>query len=100
MPSGAENIEEEIEKPRAIKWLDQLPNMSEEAKLKGLVSNKSNEDLVHKMEEDLTPIDTHKHAVKTKCAIKPFKIDINKLTGLKNFSELSPDPLALPHYAP
>ena len=77
--------------------------MSEEAKLKGLVTNKSEEDLVHKVAEDLTPIDTHKDVERNKtglkCTIKPFIIDINKLTGLKNFTEISSNPLALPHYA-
>ena len=34
-----------------------------------------------------------------KSAIKPFKIDQNKLTGLPNFTEISKDPLALPPYA-
>ena len=50
----------------------------------------------------MVPIATHKDASKLtglKKTIKNFQIDINKLTGLRNFTELSPDPLALPHYA-
>lgn len=66
------------------------------------MTNKSCEDLVHKKTEDLTPVVNHKLPEKQtgiKRAIKQFKIDTNKLTGLKNFAELSPDPLALPAYA-
>ena len=58
--------------------------------------------MVHKKAEDLTPIDTHKDAAKQvgiKKTIKNFEIDKNKLTGLRNFTEISLDPLALPPYA-
>jgi hypothetical protein len=34
-----------------------------------------------------------------KRAIKPFKMDVNQMTGISNFSEISPDPLKLPDYA-
>ena len=55
---------------RAIIWVD------EKGQQKGLVTNKSNEDLVHRVAEDLTPIETHKQDAmrknKLKCAIKPF----------------------------
>ena len=34
-----------------------------------------------------------------KSALKPFKIDNNKLTGLKNFTTICKDPLAIPAYA-
>lgn len=34
-----------------------------------------------------------------KSSLKPFKIDQNQLTGLRNFTEISKDPLALPAYA-
>ena len=57
---------------------------------------------MHKKVEDLVPIETHKDASKQtglKRTIKQFEIDRNKLTGLRNFTDLSPDPLALPHYA-
>lgn len=57
---------------------------------------------MHKKAEDLMPVDTHRDASKQtgiKKSIKQFSIDRNKLTGLKNFTELSPDPLALPPYA-
>ena len=98
-----------------IKWIDEKVDAStadasataaDKAKtatpIKGLVTNKSCEDLNLKKLEDLKPIDTHKNPAKQtgiKRAIKPFNIDVNKLTGLKNFTELSPNPLALPPYA-
>ena len=66
------------------------------------MTNKSCEDLVHKVAEELVPIDNHKLAEKQtgiKRTIKPFEIDRNKLTGLRNFTDISPNPLALPHYA-
>lgn len=89
------------DKVRALKWLDEEAK-SEEEKKKGLVTNDSCEDLVHKKTEDLTPVDNHKLPEKQtgiKRTIKQFNIDTNKLTGLKNFAELSPNPLALPAYA-
>ena len=49
--------------------------MTEEEKKKGLVTNKSCDDLNWKKAEDLVPIDTHKDAAKKsalKSAIKPF----------------------------
>lgn len=58
---------------------------------------------MHKVAEDLTPIETHKQdavrKAKLKCAIKPFQIDVNKITGMSNFTEICSDPLALPSYA-
>lgn len=98
-PTGKEQLPE---KTRAIKWLDEENKGDVEKQKAGLVTNKSCEDLVHKKVEDLVPIDTHKQPEKQtglKKTIKTFQIDTNKLTGLKNFSELSPDPLALPAYA-
>ena len=98
-------------KPRAIKWIDEAPQDSssapkdndEQAKKRGsLVTNRSCDDLVHKKAEELSPVEVHKDASKQtgmKRAIKQFEIDRNKLTGLRNFTELSPDPLALPAYA-
>ena len=97
-------------KPRAIKWIDEAPPAAKEAadqpakeeQKKTLVTNKSCEDLVHKKTEDLTPIETHKDPSKQtglKRTIKQFEIDRNKLTGLRNFTDISPDPLALPPYA-
>lgn len=86
----------------AIKWIDQKEGLSEEEKKRGLVTNKSSEDLNNKKAEDLTPVDVHRDATKQvgiKKTIKNFKLDINKLTGLRNFNELSSDPLALPSYA-
>ena len=96
-------------KPRAIQWIDEAPAAKEapeqpakEEQKKTLVTNKSSEDLIHKKAEELTPIETHKDASKQtglKRTIKQFEIDRNKLTGLRNFNEISPDPLALPPYA-
>jgi hypothetical protein len=67
--------QEEINpKQRAIKWYDEGVKTEEEKK-KGLVTNNSCEDLVHKVAEELIPIDTHKDIAKQtgiKCAIKPF----------------------------
>jgi len=48
----------------AIKWLDLRENLTEEEKKKGLVTNNSREDLVHKVAEELVPIDNHKLAEK------------------------------------
>ena len=44
-------------------------------------------------------VTSHKNEKTTKSCIKPFKIDNNQLTGLKNFTEISKEPLALPSYA-
>ena len=59
-------------------------------------------DLIYKDPNNLNAIITHKNEEKNKSlksAIKPYKIDNNQLTGLKNFTDLSKDPLALPSYA-
>ena len=98
-PSADENPTKP--RPRALKWLDESAKTAEEKK-KGLVTNNSKDDLVHKVAEDITPVDNHKDAVKSstvKKAIKDFNLCRNKLTGLKNFTEISLDPLALPVYA-
>jgi len=67
-------IEEQASsKPRAIKWIDEGSEKNE--KKNGLVTNKSSEDLTHKVAANLTPIETHKDAQKQlsiKSAIKPF----------------------------
>ena len=76
--------------------------MTEEETKKGLVTNDSKLDLVHKKAEDLTPIENHKDAerqIGIKRTIKVFELDKNKLTGLKNFTEVRTDPLERPHYA-
>lgn len=64
-----------------------------------LVTNDSKEDLILKPVADLKPVSAHKKQPTLKSAIKTFKIDNNKLTGLKNFNDLAKDPLALPPYA-
>ena len=62
-PLPQPNAEEEPPaiKP-AIKWIDQQEGRTEEEVKKGLVTNKSSEDLNLKKLEDLTPVDTHKDA--------------------------------------
>ena len=97
-----------------IKWYDQEPTPAakdapadaaqasrekDKEKKKTLVTNRSCDDLVNQRPEDLVPVETHKKPVQLKRAIKQHDIDVNKLTGLKNFSEISPNPLALPPYA-
>lgn len=52
--------EEANSKPRAIKWIDE--GSEKNGKTNGLVTNKSSEDLTHKVAENLTPIETHKDA--------------------------------------
>jgi hypothetical protein len=41
---------------------------------------------------------SHKKESKPKECIKPFNLDVNQITGLVNFSEISKDPLAIPFY--
>ena len=63
------------------------------------MTNFSKDDLVHQDIATLKPVDNHKKEKKVKSAIKPFNLDMNKLTGLSNFTEISKEPLALPAYA-
>ena len=67
-----------------------------------MVTNASGADLIYKDPDGLEAVTTHKNDDKNKglkASIKPFKIDQNQLTGLRNFTEISKDPLALPAYA-
>jgi hypothetical protein len=81
----------------AIKWTDD----GKEDKGK-LVTNKSSEDLVTKIEtnQQIAKVDSHKLKDRQpkKSAMKPYTIDHNKLTGLDNFTEISKNPLLLPDY--
>lgn len=81
----------------AIKWIDDGKDIKEKLK-----TNKSKEDLIIKAEDPskLQRIDCHKKLDNKpkKSAIKPFKIDNNKLTGLENFTDISKNPLSLPDY--
>lgn len=83
------------ERKRAIKWVD---NDQEPTQGPGLVTSNSKDDLNRK--ENLEPVQTHKREKQDlKCAIKAFKLDVNQLTGIQNFTEISPDPLKIPDYA-
>lgn len=79
----------------SLKWIDDCKDDKDKLK-----TNKSNEDLNIKAEDPskLNKIDTHIKGRPKKSAIKPFKIDNNKLTGLENFVEIAKNPLALPDY--
>ena len=57
-------------------------------------------DLIYKDPNNLNVIMTHRNPKQgLKSAIKQYKIDNNQLTGLKNFTDICKDPLALPAYA-
>ena len=81
----------------AIKWTDD----GKEDKGK-LVTNKSSEDLVTKIEtnQQIAKVDSHKLKDRQpkKSAMKPYTIDHHNLTGLDNFTEISKNPLSLPDY--
>ena len=64
-----------------------------------MVTNLSEADLVYKDPATLDAITAHKADKTMKSCIKPFKIDNNQLTGLKNFTEICKEPLTLPSYA-
>lgn len=67
-----------------------------------MVTNVSEADLIYKDPSTMDVITTHKNEDKNKglkSSIKPFKIDQNQLTGLRNFTDICKDPLALPSYA-
>ena len=62
-------------KPRAIKWVDETVTEGDK-KVGGLVTNKSDADLIYKDPSNLNIVTTHKSEVKNlKSSIKPFKID-------------------------
>ena len=82
-------------RPRAIKWVD---NDQEATQGPLLVTSKSGDDL--NLKEVVQPLDAHKKSVDAKKrAIKPFTLDLNALTGIQNFKDISKDPLQLPYYA-
>lgn len=86
--------EAQVERRRALQWID-----NEKEKTQGplLVVSKSSDDL--NLKEKIEPIVTHHKPRKLKPAIKQFSLDINALTGIHNFTQISPDPLKLPPYA-
>lgn len=85
-----------MQKPRAIKWVDETGEKElKEPKKINLVTNLSEKDeladLIYKDPNTITAVNTHKNEEKNKnlkSAIKKFNIDNNKLTGLKNFTEI------------
>lgn len=84
----------------AAEALADKANKEPKKKVLTLVTNASKDDLVHRLPADIKPIMNHKQEkTDLKPSLKPFKIDNNKLTGLKNFTQICKDPLALPHYA-
>lgn len=79
---------------RAIKWID---NDEEPTQGPKLVTSKSGDDL--NLKENVQPIETHKKQATQKSTIKNFKLDLNHLTGIPNFAEISKEPLKIPQYA-
>lgn len=77
----------------ALKWTDDCKN---DKKL--LKTNKSEEDLELKDLNNLPKVTAHRDKPKSclKNTIKPFKLDVNQLTGIKNFTDISQDPYAIP----
>ncbi len=69
------------ERSAAIKWID---NNKEVTQGPALVTSKSSDDLCKK--ESVEPVSNHKKQIKPKVCIKSFKLDINQLTGIANFS--------------
>jgi hypothetical protein len=55
------------------------------------VTSKSGDDL--NLKENPERIENHYKASTIKKTIKPFIIDLNELTGLSNFKEISKNPL-------
>ena len=82
------------ERKRALKWID---NDQEKTQGPLLVISKSEDDL--NLKEKVEPVQAHKKPAELKAAIKPFTLNINQLTGIQNFTQLSRDPLKLPDYA-
>ena len=89
-PANLDDGREET-KIQAIRWIDN--EKDDKVKLK---TNKSDEDLNLKDIIDLKKVVTHReNEIKKRC-IKPFVIDVNHLTGIKNFTQISKNPLAIP----
>lgn len=78
---------------RAIKWVD---NDEEQKQGPKLVTNKSDDDL--NLKENPEKIQNHYKNSVLKKSIKPFVIDINELTGLSNFKDISKNPLQIPEH--
>ena len=83
------------ERQRQIKWND---NQVEGGQGPALVTSKSKDDL--NLKEKVEPIENHKrkdHSCKP--TIKQYKVELNLLTGIPNFADISKDPLKIPQYA-
>jgi hypothetical protein len=77
----------------ALKWLDDCKDIKEKLK-----TNLSSEDLNLKDLDSLKPITVHREHKKShlKPAIKKFVLDVNQLTGIKNFTDIAKDPYKIP----
>ena len=62
------------------------------------MTSKSKDDLNLK-DGQVDEVITHKNPHSKKSAIKRFNLDVNQLTGIPNFTQLSKDPLKIPKYA-
>jgi|TARA_B110000285_G_C14951852_1_gene527204 hypothetical protein len=82
----------------ALKWIDEPKDLDKDLDKKKLKTNKSDQDLELKDIETLPKVMNHRENPKSskKSAMKPFKIDVNHLTGIKNFTAISQNPLAIP----
>jgi hypothetical protein len=60
------------------------------------VTSDSGDDL--NLKENPGKVENHYKPNIAKRTIKPFILDINQLTGLPNFKEISKDPLAIPEH--
>ena len=63
----------------AVRWVDNFENDKQK-----LVTNRSEDDLVYK--EEPGTIDIHKQANNFKPCIKPFKLNMDEVTGVENFT--------------
>ena len=61
------------------------------------MTSKSGDDLIHK-NENVDAVDNHKKPNEKKSAIKNFRLDLNSITGIPNFTDLSKDPLKIPQH--
>jgi hypothetical protein len=82
----------------ALKWIDEPKDLDKDLDKKKIKTNKSEEDLELKDLDNLNKVTVHRDKPKSclKNTIKPFKIDVNQLTGIKNFTQISSHPLAIP----
>lgn len=83
------------DRQRQINWID---NSNDGTQNPGLVTSFSKDDLVHKEEEEVAKVETHYRQNDKKSAIKIFKLDLNSITGIPNFNDLSKDPFKIPQH--